>query len=273
MARNKIPDFVGWAKSNYGDNEDPPEHIKELVKETRVFVQKNKRKYTKRIRAGVTGDRRSDRNPVGFVRTHIFGPFDLPLSFFTSSRWNERRTNIPVPMDEESWRTCWEFWKSAYSYIDIKAHCERYAMRRAILADYVVNFDPEANHLMHRCFCMFDKLPDWPQLILKTGNERLMMAMFEWGWKTIPTCIVVRDCGYNPMVTELLHWLDEKAVLHGFSGSKEVWRPTTEVGGPDGYLPREDVPDATEAVKPSVPRAERSTKVLPESFKGIPGRE
>lgn len=222
MVREPIPDWRGWTKSQAGDSGPLPDHIAELVTSTRAEDHRRKKKYTRWIRRGVLADQS--------IAAYSFGPFDLPVDIFTSSRWHERRTKIPLPVDEDGWRTCWEFWRGATSYRGIKSHIEEHGMRRPILAEWFVNYDPADNQLVHRAFAFRGENPRWPYLILRTGNERLMMAWFDWGWRTIPTVVIVRDCGHDQLVSGLLRWTAGEAVSRGLVGSRGICRRIDEKG-------------------------------------------
>lgn len=137
-------------------------------------------------------------------KVYRIGPLEFPLDCFTSSRWHERRNKVPLPRTRDDWRFIYDWWKSAGSYHDIKKHIEDYGMRRPIEADFFVNYDPNGRQLFHRCFAFNLANLEWPFLILRAGNERLMMAMFDWGWNTITAIVFIRDCGFDPLISELL---------------------------------------------------------------------
>lgn len=222
--RERIPDWRSWLASYPNDDgKGPPEHILALQKKIRRECHARKRTYGPWIRRGILSD-----HPVA---KYSLGPVELPLDVFTSSRWCERRTKVPLPLDMAGWRTCWEFWRGASSYRAIQAHIEKYGMRRPIIADWVVNYDPAEGQMVDRAFAFRGQNPDWPFLVLRTGNERLMMAMFEWGWKTITTIVLVRDCGHCTAVSELLRHVVDLGVGVGLAKAKRgILRRVSEKG-------------------------------------------
>jgi len=223
--RDRIPDWKAWLSSYATDDgKGPPDHILALREATHRACYRRKRLYAPLIRRGILNDKP--------VRTYSVGPVELPLDVFTSSRWCERRTDLPLPLDRAGWKLCWEFWRGARSYRSIRSHIEKHGMRRPIFADWVVNFDPECGQLEHRCFAYHLGSPGWPFLVLRTGNERLMMAMFEWGWETITTLVTIRDCGHSPEVTALLrHVVDFGVPLGLAKASRGIRRSVSEKGG------------------------------------------
>lgn len=222
--RDPIPEWKGFTKSHATDNGDgPPRRILDLQRDIRAECHRRKTRYNPWLRAGVENDK-----PIA---VYNLGPVDMPLDVFTSSRWNERRTQLPLPFDREGWRTCWEFWRGAKSYREIRANVEKHGMRRPIIADWCVNFDPSAKRMVHRAFAFQLENPAWPFLVLRTGNERLLMAMFEWGWRTIPTMVAIRDCGHSPAMSALLRWFADCAVRCGFANrSRGICRRVEDKG-------------------------------------------
>lgn len=202
MIREKIPNFRGYS-SSFADDDGigPPEWIKELRVKIGKEWQRRKKEFRAFHRRGILEDQ--------VKRKYVFGPLEMPLDCFTSSRWNERRTQVPLPRTRDDWHLIWKWWKRAGSYKNIKKHIEDYGMRRPIDADWFVNYDPNGKQLYHRCFAFTLRNLQWPFLILSTGNERLMMAMFEWEWETITTLIHVRDCGFDPVISSALNGLAE----------------------------------------------------------------
>lgn len=219
-----IPSWQGWLRSAaHDDGKGPPQWILDRQAEIRRELHVRKKEYNPLIRRGLWEDQ--------VLATYNIGPIDLPVDFgFVSSRWHERRNCVPLACDEETWRFAWEYWKGADSYRGIKAHIEEHGMRRAILAEWFMNYDPDAGRLVHRCFAFRGEALQWPILILRTGNERLMMAWFEWGWKTIPTCIMVKDCGFDPAVSAGIRYLAETAPAWLRKGWRYVNRPVEEKG-------------------------------------------
>lgn len=225
--KKRIPEWRGWMKSKADDDgSGPPRSVEEIRREIRAECHRRKRLYDAWIHAGVLAD-----DPVA---SYNFGPFDLPLDVFTSSRWHERRTQLPLPIDREGWQICWEFWHRSNSYRGIKESVEQHGMYRPIIAEWFVNYDPKAGKLVHPCYAFHGENLPWPFLILRTGNERLMMAMFDWGWKTIPTQILVRDCGYSAAVSVMLRWLADEAIAGGMILSKDAMRKVSDIDGFDG---------------------------------------
>jgi len=215
MGRGPIPEFKAWMAS-YADDDGvgPPEWIVEERERIRKALYTRKREYTKWIREGIL--------EKSVVKVYPIGPINFPIEWFVSSRWCERRNYVPLARDEESWRFSWEYWKGAGSYRDIKGNIEKHGMRRAIYAFYYVNYDVEANKLQHPCFAYHLENLEWPMFIASTGNERIPMAWFEWGWKTVPTMVMVRDCGHSPEFSALL-----KGFIDGFI--HKHWKPNLEV--------------------------------------------
>jgi len=221
----KIPNWEGWMKSHSFDDGPVDPDIVELQEHIRRRVHSRKRQFTSWIRQGVLAD-----SPIA---TYAFGPINLPCEpkLFTSSRWNERRTNIPLPHDRESWMLVHRYWKGSNSYRGIKTHIEQYGMRRPIFADMFVNYDPSNKKLMHRCFAWQGENWPWPVLILRTGNERIMMAMFEWDWITVPIIILARDCGFDPAMTAVWKLIHERSKIGGVS--RDICRLADDKGDLD----------------------------------------
>jgi len=212
-------------KSHSNDDGPVDPDIVAIQKQLRTECHKRKGVYTRWIRNGVLADK-----PVA---TYSFGPINLPAhpELFTSSRWNERRTNVPLPYDEETWRFVHRYWRGANSYRGIKAHIEQYGMRRPLIADMFTNYDPDGGQLVHRTFAWRGENLDAPCLILRTGNERIMMAMFEWNWVTVPIVVLVRDCGFDPAMSAVWRLLQETSGLGGLS--REINRQTEDRGSLD----------------------------------------
>lgn len=223
--RTEIPFFSEWMRSHPDDDGPIDSDIVEVREEITRECFRRKAKYTKWIRDGVLSD-----NPVA---SFSFGPINLPAdpSLFTSSRWSERRNHVPLPHDDETWRFIHRFWKRSHSYQGIKAHIEKYGMRRPLLADLFVNYDPLGGKLIHRAFAWRGENPSWPLMILRTGNERIMMAMYEWGWETVPVVLLVRDCGFDSAMSALLRLLHERSGLGGLT--REIDRKVEDKGSLD----------------------------------------
>jgi len=209
--RKEIPNWEGWMKSHSNDDGPVDEDIVDVQKALRAECHKRKRVYTKWIREGVLA-----ANPIA---SYSFGPINLPADpdFFTSSRWNERRTNVPLPHNDETWSFVHRYWKGANSYRGIKAHIEAYGMRRPLFADMITNYDPQAGKLFHQCFAFRGENLTWPALILRTGNERILMAMYEWDWLTVPIVVLVRDCGFDPAMSAIWRLIQERSGLAGLT--------------------------------------------------------
>jgi len=223
--RSDIPGWAGWMKSHSNDDGPVDSDIVAIQKELRAECHKRKRVYTRWIREGVLADR-----PVA---TYSFGPINFPTDprLFTSSRWNERRTNVPLPHNDETWRFVHRYWKGANSYRGIKAHIEQYGMRRPLMADMFTNYDPEAGQLIHRTFAWRGENLQSPSLILRTGNERIMMAMYEWNWVTVPIVVLVRDCGFSAAMSAVWKLIQENCGIAGLS--REINRPVEDKGSFD----------------------------------------
>lgn len=219
----QIPDFRAYMKSTPKDsNYEPPAHIEELRQDIKKKLNAQKRRFTRRIRQGVIADK--------WVGTYVVGPFEFPLDFFLTSRWYPRRLQLPVAKDKESWRTAWQWWQGARSYRGIKAHIEKYGMRKPIWAEWFVNYDPREKKLLHRAYCLEEDESDWPFLILRTGNERLLMAWFEWGWETISTMVWIRDHGWDPAFSALLKVFVHNLVPKQYRGSRWINRKPDDKG-------------------------------------------
>jgi len=196
-----IPDFRAYLKSNPWDSADcpVPEWIDRMRQEIRSDLHKRKREFTRWIRGGLVSK--------NVLCKYKAGPIDLSLGMFVSSRWHERRLQLPLAKNLETWAIAWLFWRGARSYCAIKKHIEKYGMRKPIQAEWFVNYDP--SKMIHQCYSYQMRNNDWPFLILRTGNERLLMAMFEWGRKTIPVTLWVLDGGYSKTFSIILkHWMD-----------------------------------------------------------------
>ncbi len=199
--REPIPDWKGWTVSHAGDGgRKIPEWLREIRHKNMEELIRRKPRWKGWLRAGVAGE-----HPVA---AYNVGPVDLPLGFFTSSRWCERRpARLPLPLDRAGWWIAWQYWQGAGSYLGIKSHIEKYGMRRPIVADWFVNFKP--GQLLCKAYVFRVSNPDWPHLILRAGNERLMMALFEWDWVTIPAMLRVVDCGHSPEFSAMLAELNK----------------------------------------------------------------
>lgn len=198
----KIPDFKAFLGSK-------PDVVKEDIERLRDSIRRQIHERKLEYRAWA---KRGLAKPVA---SYSFGPFDLPLDFFASTRWNERRTKLPLAKDEATWRIAWEYWRTAKSYQVIKASIEKHGMLRPVYADWYLNADLDLP--VHGAFLFGMENPKWPQLLLRTGNERLMMAWFEWDWKTIPTVIVVRDCGRSQLISSLLRAVSDTGFIPRYS--------------------------------------------------------
>lgn len=228
LVRSEIPNWEGWMRSHSNDDGPIDPDIVKIRAKTRAECHRRKKAYTGWIRGGVLAD-----NPI---ITHSFGPINLPADpeLFTSSRWNERRTNVPLPYNDETWRFVWRFWHGANSYRGIKAHIEQYGMRRPLFADMFTNYDPQGSKLIHRTFAFRRENLQWPVLILRTGNERILMAMYEWGWNTVPVVILVRDCGFDSAMSALWTLIQERSGIGGLT--REINRSIQEKGSLDEGL-------------------------------------
>lgn len=222
--KKTIPEFSAFLKSHPWDSSDwdPPGWIEEKRKLIRAEMHRRKRAFTRWIRQGVLCQQ--------VEASYCLGPFDLPVDFFVTSRWHERRLQLPLACDWESWRTAWLWWRGARSYRGIKVHIERYGMRKPIWAEWFVNYDPEENKLIHQAFSYRGENLKWPFLILRTGNERLMMAQFEWDWHTVPVLIFVKDCGHSKAFSVLLKAVLELYVPKEFRRSRFICRESTDRG-------------------------------------------
>lgn len=225
---DSIPNYRKWVEAFTSiEKIIIPKRIQEIQKTIKGELSERKCLYHPKMKRGIVGDK--------YVNTFVFGPIDLPVDLpFVSSRWHERRNKLPLACDEKTWRLAWKFWESAGSYKAIKAHIERYGMQRAIIAEMCVNYDVTKDQFLHRCFCFKGENPEWPFLILRTGNERLMMAWFEWGWKTIPTSIMIRDCGHNRAISAGFCYLAEVAPAWLKRGWRYCNRPVSEKGETHG---------------------------------------
>lgn len=197
--RSEIPDWKAWLK---GGEVQPPDWIEQLRRDIWTRLHATKADW----QGGMKKKPWSSGKPVA---TYNLGPFEFPLDSFASSRWHPRRTRLPVCLTRSDWRIAWQYWRSAQSYKSIRENIEKHGMRRPIIAEWFTNGDPE-RPLAHGCFATVKKTPTWPFLVARTGNERLLMAMFEWEWETIPTVLMVRDFGHDPAVSCLLRWVAEQ---------------------------------------------------------------
>ncbi|UCG53543.1 MAG: hypothetical protein JSW58_08295 [Candidatus Latescibacterota bacterium] len=102
-------------------------------------------------------------------------------------------------------------------------------MRKPIEAELYINYSPKIK-LYHRALCFRGHNLDWPFLFLRRGNERLMMAWFEWGWRTIPAAIWVRDCGYSDAFSALLHYALAELCPPEFKTSRTICRRVNDLG-------------------------------------------
>lgn len=215
MARNRVPNYKVFSRCSVACS---PE-IEVRRKEVWAKVHSEKRKFRRWFSMGIYED--------NVVAAYSVGPVSLPLDWFVSSRWTERRTKVPLACDEETWHFAWQYWREAESYRYIKAHIEKYGMIRPIYADWYVNCLPERP--VHRCFAVRGENLEWPFLIARTGNERLLMARYEWDWKTIPTVIVIRDCGASDLISALLP-LTAQSIAASVGGSRWMKRPVEDTG-------------------------------------------
>lgn len=226
--RKEIPNWEGWMKSHSNDDGSVDEDIVAIQTALRTECHKRKRVYTKWIREGVLAD-----SPIA---TYSFGPINFPTEpeMFTSSRWNERRTNVPLPHDDETWSFVHRYWRRANSYRGIKAHIEQYGMRRPLIADMFTNYDPEGTKLIHRTFAFRGENLQWPALVMRTGNERILMAMYEWDWLTVPIVVLVRDCGFDPAMSAIWRLIQERSGLAGLT--RDINRSVQQKGSLDEGL-------------------------------------
>lgn len=144
------------------------------------------------------------------VRPVIFGPMRLPIEWLCSSRWCETRTNLPLARDRETWKIAWEFWRTAETYRRIKESIETFGMRDPIRVDLYLNWNhADSTILPHGCLAFSMEHYHKTPFITGTGNERCLMAQFEWNWKSIPSIVCVRDYRHNPHVSVALRFVSK----------------------------------------------------------------
>lgn len=171
-----------------------PAWIDDLRKQVRASVHARKPELrSKKILA------RDKRRPV------VFGPVQLPVSWLCSSRWCETRTNLPLARNRETWRIAWLFWRTSQTYAQIKESIERFGMREPIRTDYYLNWDPTDDRVVpHSCLVFSMKTFRDHPFVVGVGNERSLMAQFEWGWTTMPAIVCVRDYGHDSSISAAL---------------------------------------------------------------------
>lgn len=163
-------------------------------------------------------------------RTIALGVVDLPIDSFVSSRWHPFRTGLPLAYDYNTWRFAWHFWREAKTYKAIKRSIEQNGLTHAIAADWFVNYDPRLEPIAHRAFIFHGKAPRWPMFVLRTGNERLMMAWFEWGWASIPVSLRLRDCGFCPKMSEFFKLIGMFFRFASHAGATKIFRKIDQIG-------------------------------------------
>lgn len=209
-----IPEFKRLNISHATDSGSLPEELTEVISKTYKEVLINKKRWKPLL-----------KKTPRVSTSYVIGPINMPIDSFVSCRWNELRTKVPLAMDESSWRWAWRFWRGANSYKKIKSNIEKHGMRQAILAEVYLNHEP--GFIWHKCIAFRGENPEWPILITISGNERIMMAWFEWNWKTIPTMIVIRDCGFSDIFSEVLKWYYRKK-LRKLKKTKCIYRSIYE---------------------------------------------
>jgi len=215
MAKRRIPGYRVYEECSVECLEKVEAERKRIWRE----VHEKKLDFKAWFKKGICSDK--------VHKSYSYGPIALPLDFFVSSRWHERRTRIPLACDEESWHFAWRYWRDAESYRHIKENIETNRLWRPIYCDWFINCPPGV--AWHRCFAMKCENPKWPFLVARTGNERLLMARYEWAWETIPAVVILRDCGESKLFSALLEVVARR-LAEQLNGPRWLKRPHTDKG-------------------------------------------
>ena len=190
-----------FRRKEKAENVRVPLFIQQIQNKNEATKKQRKQKYKKLKHL-------ERQKPISIYR---WGPFDIPLCNLISSRWTPLRTHLPLAKNWETWRIAWRFWRRADTYLEIKEHIEKYGMQNPIALHCYLNYDPVYKQSVHKS-CWFEE--EAPLFIVKNGNERLLMAMFEWNWKTIPAIIGIRDYGFDPLISKFLKAINSFGVSY-----------------------------------------------------------